>query len=57
MWRLGPLSLSLSIQGFVFILTTEIVAFGFRDAIDTLEREGLVYSSIDDDHYKAVEGC
>lgn len=28
-----------------------------KDAIEFLEREGLVYSSIDDYHYKAVEGC
>lgn len=28
-----------------------------RDAIEFLEKEGLVYSSIDDNHYKAVEGC
>ncbi|KAK8513464.1 hypothetical protein V6N12_052652 [Hibiscus sabdariffa] len=27
-----------------------------KDAIEFLEREGLVYSSIDDYHYKAVEG-
>ncbi|XP_022730521.1 replication protein A 32 kDa subunit A [Durio zibethinus] len=28
-----------------------------KDAIEFLEKEGLVYSSIDDYHYKAVEGC
>ncbi|GLT76676.1 hypothetical protein SLA2020_483210 [Shorea laevis] len=28
-----------------------------KDAIEILEKEGLVYSSIDDYHYKAVEGC
>ncbi|KAK8545363.1 hypothetical protein V6N13_066649 [Hibiscus sabdariffa] len=28
-----------------------------KDAIEFLEREGLVYSSIDDYHYKAVEGA
>ncbi|KAE8732017.1 Replicon protein A2, putative isoform 2 [Hibiscus syriacus] len=34
----------------------QLSAFSMRDAMEFLEREGKVYSSIDDYHYKAVEG-
>ncbi|XVF35753.1 hypothetical protein REPUB_Repub18cG0173400 [Reevesia pubescens] len=45
------------LKGFYKLVLNYLQQPSNMEAIEFLEKEGLVYSSIDDYHYKAVEGC